>query len=334
MATSAVAHEAVFALRREIARIEGVLPERLEAPETARADEAGIVLRRAGIPGIAPLPTGVERLDAVLGGGLPNAALTEIHGRQTRDAGATAGFALALAGLALAHGRVAGPVLWIGTSEIFREAGMPYAPGLLSRFGIRPESLLFSRAGRLEEALWIAEEAAGLKALAAVILEMRGTAARLDLTATRRLHRRAQLSERPFLLLRQAAQPEPTAAPVRFLVASAPAAPRQILSMPLPGSIGRPAFNAAVTRSRTAMTAQFTLEWNSDERTFHERLADAPAQDTGVVVSPSADGQDHAAASGEVLAFPAAGGAAVAAAPPRQPPREEHPAHRRPRRAG
>ena len=61
------------------------------------------MLRRHGI---APadgffLPTGVAALDRTLGGGLPKAALTEIHGAETRDAGAVAGFALALASLVL-----------------------------------------------------------------------------------------------------------------------------------------------------------------------------------------------------------------------------------------
>ncbi|MGB3832157.1 MAG: hypothetical protein WA975_09860, partial [Mesorhizobium sp.] len=65
MASSVVAREAVLALRREIARIEGTLPERLETP----AD----VLARPD----AWLSTGAARLDALLGGGLARAALTE-----------------------------------------------------------------------------------------------------------------------------------------------------------------------------------------------------------------------------------------------------------------
>ena len=60
--------------------------------------------------------------------------------------------------------------------------------GLHACFGIAPEQLLFSEAPKLVDALWIAEEAARLTALAAVILEIRGNPQRLDLTATRRLH--------------------------------------------------------------------------------------------------------------------------------------------------
>ncbi|TIQ25633.1 MAG: hypothetical protein E5X61_22905, partial [Mesorhizobium sp.] len=149
MATSAVARETVFALRRQIAKIEGTLPERLEAPAGAapvdapRNPTADVTLQNptADIPpqdltivrrGLAVAPpdaflrTGAEGLDTALSGGLPKAALSEIHGAATRDAGAVAGFALSLVSLILKQGPRL-PVLWIGTAEIFREAGFPYA---------------------------------------------------------------------------------------------------------------------------------------------------------------------------------------------------------------
>ncbi|TIW06741.1 MAG: hypothetical protein E5V66_33550, partial [Mesorhizobium sp.] len=163
MAMTAVARETVFALRRQIAKIEGTLPERLAAPAGASPDDiADVTVVRRGLAVAshdAFLRTGVEPLDAALGGGLPKTALSEIHGTETRDAGAVAGFALSLAGLILAR-QPGLPVLWVGTSEIFREAGFPYAGGLRSLFGIAPEQLLFSEAPRLLDALWIAEGAA------------------------------------------------------------------------------------------------------------------------------------------------------------------------------
>ncbi|TIR69843.1 MAG: hypothetical protein E5X15_26795, partial [Mesorhizobium sp.] len=188
MAISVVARETVFALRRQIAKIEGTLPERLEAPAsgapkaipgTVRSgfpsglakkqiagDAAGsdvtpeITIVRRGLAVASPdafLHTGIERLDTALGGGVPKAALSEIHGLETRDAGAVAGFALSLASLILKQ-KQGLPVLWIGTAEIFREAGFPYARGLHAFFGIEPEQLLFSEAPKLVDALWIAEE--------------------------------------------------------------------------------------------------------------------------------------------------------------------------------
>ncbi|TIV45950.1 MAG: hypothetical protein E5V88_33265, partial [Mesorhizobium sp.] len=178
MAMSAVARDTVFALRRQIAKIEGTLPERLEAPaRSASIDAAGLditpgtnIVRRglAVAPQDAFLHTGIERLDTALGGGLPKAALSEIHGLETRDAGAVAGFALSLASLILRE-KQGLPILWVGTAEIFREAGFPYASGLHALFGIEPEQLLFSEAPKLLDALWIAEEAARMTAFAAVM---------------------------------------------------------------------------------------------------------------------------------------------------------------------
>jgi protein ImuA len=358
MAMTAVARETVFALRRQIAKIEGTLPERLHAPAAApldadvgadaaaktRAPATDLTLVRRGIAVASPdafLSTGVERLDAALGGGLPKAALSEIHGTETRDAGAVAGFALSLTSLILKQAQGL-PVLWIGTSEIFREAGFPYARGLHASFGIEPEQLLFSEAPRLVDALWVAEEAARMTALAAVILEIRGNPHRLDLTATRRLHARTQGAGRPVFLLRQAAGPEPTAAPVRLIVASAPAAPRATIAGPLAGSIGRPAFTVTIGKSRTALPGQFTLEWNPDERAFDERWGDERraeagrkerAKDPVPVVSLSGGGKDPAAASGAVLAFPAVGSSIPPSARD-QPPPGQRAAHLGPRRAG
>ncbi|MGB5799810.1 MAG: hypothetical protein WBG88_06850, partial [Mesorhizobium sp.] len=188
MAKAAVARATVFALRRQIARIEGTLPERLGDPLAA----AGAGHRQGG----SVLATGAGGLDAALGGGLPKAALIEVHGAGTRDAGAVTGFGLALAAL-LASGSAAAPVLWIGMAELFHEAGFPDAAGLWKAFGIEPLDLLLCTATRTADVLWIAEEAARLATPAAVVLEMRGNPRQFDLTATRRLHTRARDSGRP-----------------------------------------------------------------------------------------------------------------------------------------
>jgi protein ImuA len=319
MAGNATAREAVCALRRDIARIEGRLAETLDAPSDSAGEQA--VLRRNGrvVPGHGMLATGVERLDDALGGGIPRAALTEIHSAATRDAGAAAGLALALVGRLLVSDPA--PVLWIGTSEIFREAGFPYALGIHALCGIDPERFLVAQAAKLADTLWIAEEAARLHRLSAILLETRGNPASLDLTATRRLHRRAQESARLVILLREAAVPEPTAAPVRLIVSPAPSGLRHALDGPLAGSIGPPAFTLTVSKNRNAPPAQFTLEWNSHERSFQERRT----QNTVPVVSAPQHRAHLAAETGARVAFrraaePASGD---------QPSREQYPAHRR-----
>ncbi|WP_342211604.1 ImuA family protein [Neomesorhizobium albiziae] len=323
-----MAQAAVFALRRKIAKIEGTLPEKLVAAGVAILHPSGSAWAEAGASGF--LHTGVARLDNVLGGGVPAAALTEIHGGEMRDAGAVTGFALALASLS----RNREPdrekrflVLWIGMSQAFAETGFPHAPGLGALTGLAPDEIIIAQAPKLTDALWIAEEAARLRELSAVFLEIHGNPVRLDLTATRRLHRRAQLAGRPVFLLRQAARAEPTAAPLRLVVSPAPATARSTLTGPLADTIGCPAFTVTVSKSRTALPGQFILEWNPHERAFQERQP----ENSRPVVSAPAVRPDISPAAGAVVAFKSARPAAAVA---HQPSRQQHPAHRGARRTG
>ncbi|CAN0568765.1 unnamed protein product, partial [Laminaria digitata] len=109
MATGAVAQDVVCALRQEIAKIEGIQPQRLEGSARVNSPPASTqnapVLRQNGQPLPAGMriglpecfATGSKTFDVALGGGVPRAALTEIVALETRDGGAAAGFALALA---------------------------------------------------------------------------------------------------------------------------------------------------------------------------------------------------------------------------------------------
>jgi protein ImuA len=338
MVRHAVARETISSLRREIAKIEGALAGRLAMPSGRAGDADDTLLRRNGqvVDMGRPLllRTGVETFDAALGGGLPRAGLVEIHGGETRDAGAGAGFALALASLLLKE-ETNGPLFWIGTAGIFGETGLPYLPGLYARFGIGPDALLFSGPGRLRDALWIAEEASRLKALSATFLETGGNPHRLDLTATRRLHRRALQAGRPLFLLREAGFAEPTAAPLRLVVAPARARPRSTLAGPLAHSIGPPSFTVGIGKSRNAASGEFILEWDAAGRGFRERRhEDHGTENIGIVVSASSDRPHPAPAARTLLAFPNGGpigsptGGGGENAAHRQPPREQYKAHR------
>jgi protein ImuA len=352
MTTGVMARETIFSLRRQIARIEGTLPERFAAPAGAPSTASGtgdrILVRQGGSArSEALLATGVESLDDTLGGGLLKAALTEIHGPETRDTGAVSGFAMALLGRLGDCQQAAGPALWIGTAQAWQEGGFPYSRGLQTLFGMAPHSLLFCEVPKLADALWVAEEAARLTALSAVVLEIRGNPQRLDLTASRRLHARAQQAAKPVLLLRQAALAEPTAAPIRLVVEPAASAPRSTLDGPLDGSIGRPAFAVSVSKSRTGRWGKFILEWNFDERSFNERHGNERhgnenhdpigrrhgerAENPVAVVSLPCRGANMATASGTRLAVSATGLAPAAGA---QPSPAERTTHRRTRRAG
>lgn len=316
MASSAVARDAVLALRRQIAAIEGRPTERLE-PAPAHASRG---LSDAGSDA-GPIATGAAAFDERLDGGVPRAALTELLAPLPRDAGAAAGFALALAALAAPQEPSFGapPLLWIAAGDAATENGRPCPQGLAA-FGLAPRRLLYVSVGRLADALWVAEEAAGLAALGAVLFELRGAPKGLDLTATRRLHRRAVAAGRPVVLIRHGALPVPTAAPLRLLVAAAPAAPRLTPAGPLAGSIGEPAFLVDISRSRAARSGRFLLEWSHHDRRF--RPAD-PAHRRPVVSAP-ADRPHPAAEAGAVLAFPAAAGGLPAAAG--RSPRGQRPA--------
>ncbi|WP_258045557.1 ImuA family protein [Mesorhizobium sp. NBSH29] len=322
MAPPAVTQEAFFALRQRIAKIEGTQPEWLPGG-LADVKENDQVFDPERF-----LATGVASLDRALGGGLPRAALTEIHGRETRDSGAVAGFALALAGLILDPGRsqIASPVLWIGVSQAFTEMGFLHAPGISHFTGLSLDELLVAQTSKLADAMWIAEEAARLREISGIFLEIHGNPGKLDLTATRRLHRRAQRAGRPVFLLRQAAFAEPTAAPMRLIVAAAPARPRNTIAGPLDGSIGWSAFKIAIGKGHSALPGEFVVEWNNDASAFQERH---PAN-SGALVSPPFLGPDFPATDGQVVAFEAGGNHAA----DHQPPGEQHPAHRQARRTG
>jgi protein ImuA len=331
--------DVVSALRHTIASIEGRPACRLDAPGEAAGERDDVMVRRsAGVAGVESagtpggrLLTGAGGFDAALGGGLPLGGLTEIHTAETRDAGSAAGFALALC--ARLPKDVAGPVLWIGTREVFHEAGLPYAIGIASLFGLAPERLLVACGQRAEDALWIAGEAAGLPDLAAVVLELRGAPRALDLTATRRLHRRAQLAGRPVLFLRPAGAAQPTAAPVRLVAAPAAAAARETVAGPLPGTLGRPAFSIAIAKSRQTPAHAFTLEWDRHELRFREPVSrgDTRAKDPGGVASQPRRPAGAAAAAGVLLAFDGSSGLAAAAGG--EPAGGQRAAHRRARSA-
>jgi protein ImuA len=312
MASSAVARGTIASLRHQIAKIEGRLAERLDGEDE--------VVRHGGVPRDRLLVTGADRFDAALDGGLPVIGLTEIHAPATCDAGAATGLALAFIRLVLEAQPA--PFFWVGTSEVFRESGYPYPPGISFLYDIDPSHLLVAQADKLTHALWIAEQAAALDGFSAVLLETRGMSARFDLTATRRLHRRALDAGHPLFLVRQSAPREPTAAPLRLIVRSAQAGFRHVLGKPLARSIGPPAFLVEISKNRTKPSTQFILEWNSHARAFQERAAEDPIP----VVPASEHRTPAAAATGSLLAFPPSPRPAASG---RQPSGEQHTAHRR-----
>jgi len=306
----ATARATLASLRRQIASIEQSAPARA----TGAAGWSGA---RDGEHATL-LATGMEAFDRETGG-IALAGLTEIHAREARDAGLAAGFAACLLSLAGAPAFLArDPVLWIGTPGAFAEAGVPHGRGLAG-FGFAPDRLLTVESKRLADALWVAEEAARTRGLAATVLDMRGNAKAFGLRETQRLARRAQASGRPVFLLRQSAQIEASAAPLRLVVEGTPSAPAMVLAgtahaRAVPGGIGPPGFAVTIEKNKVGPAGRtHRMHWSGHERIFftertggrRERPAAEPATGTvvgfpggtahpGAELSLSGDGPDRA----------------------------------------
>lgn len=283
----ATALASLASLRRQIASIEQAAP--------ARATGAAGWSGEGDAERATRLATGIEAFDRETGG-IALAALTEVHARQARDAGLAAGFAACLLSLSGAPSFLSrDPVLWIGAPGTFAEVGVPHGRGLFS-FGLAPERLLTVEPRTLADALWVAEEAARTRGLAATVLDMRGNARVFGLRETRRLARRAQASGRPVLLLRQSAEIEASAAPLRLVIEAAPSAPAMVLAgtahaRAVPGGIGPPGFAVTIEKNKAGPAGRtHCMHWNSHERIFftertggrRERFAAETA--TGTVV--------------------------------------------------
>lgn len=313
MAENAVQRQTILSLRETIARIENGCPPAV-MPVTRESDRAGFRRSREGASQRKVLPLGIPSLDDVLKGGLPLEGMVEIRNAETRDAGAAAGFVMALAVLYQRQRKEKGhlaPVLWISQALASREAGRPHAPGLGS-YGLDAKRFLFVSARTVKDALWIAETALAVPVFAAIVLEIRGNPACLAFSESRRLHVKARAGRVPLLLFRQAGEEEASSAFFRFQIKPAPAGER-----PLPdgsmlcGSIGHPAFHLLVEKSRASAPADIFLEWNAHDRRFYPiderrnaalQAIDQP-ENPGDPLSASAGRSRRAQPLGRLLAF-------------------------------
>ncbi len=251
----------------------------LPAPKTARRT-GDATFGRPGRDGRIAL--GLADIDAALGGGLPRAGLHEFRAAESRDFGASAGFATALLIRIAATDRR--PVLWIEEEQAIAETGLPYGPGLQA-FGLDPGALILVRARRPEEALWAFEEGLRCHGLAAAVATVRGHPAALDFTASRRFALRARESGVTGLLLRQSAGAETSAALTRWRVTPRPAGDLGGFS---PG-IGRAAWRLELERSRLGPTGRFDLEWDHEHRRFLAATAVAGALQSPVEADLAAE---------------------------------------------
>src|ERR1700730_6259127 len=200
--------------------------------------------------------------DATLQGGLALAAVHEIFAEGRQSAAAT-GFVAGFAGRVAARR----PLVWIRQDFTEIETGALSMSGL-AELGLDPRLVVSVRAADVESALRTAADALACDALGAVVLEVWGGARQLDLVASRKLTLAAQASGVTGLLLRVAAEPQPSTAETRWIVRAAHSPPATAWN-----AWGAPLFDAHLVRNRHGLLGRWIMEWKCDECLFSEPAA-------------------------------------------------------------
>src|SRR5713101_7901709 len=141
----------------------------------------------------------------------------------------------------------------------------------LTELGLDPRLLVTVRAADVDTALRTAADALACDALGAVVLEVWGEARQLDLVASRKLTLAAQASGVTGLLLRLAAEPQPSTAETRWIVRAAHS-PSAAPLMPA-AAWGAPVFDAQLVRNRHGPVGRWIMEWKCDECLFSKLTA-------------------------------------------------------------
>ena len=205
---------------------------------------------------------GHAEADAALHGGMALAAVHEVFTPGAQSAAAT-GFIAALSARVTARR----PLVWVRQDFCDLEAGTLSMSGL-SELGLDPRLLVTVRAADVDTALRTAADALACDALGAVVLEVWGQARQLDLVASRKLTLAAQASGVTGLLLRLAAEPQPSTAETRWIVRAAHSPPAAHWS-----AWGAPVFDAQLVRNRHGPVGRWIMEWKCDECLFSKPAA-------------------------------------------------------------
>ena len=207
--------------------------------------------------------------DATLQGGLALGAVHEVFADAGRQSAAATGFVAGLAGRVSARR----PLLWVRQDFTEIESGALAMRGL-AELGLDPRLVVTVRAPDVDTALRTAADALACDALGVVVLEVWGEARQLDLVASRKLTLAAQTSGVTGLLLRVAAEPQPSTAETRWIVRAAHSPPPPA-SMPAAAwnAWGAPVFDAQLVRNRHGPVGRWIMEWKCDECLFSQPAA-------------------------------------------------------------
>jgi protein ImuA len=254
------------------------------------------LLAKAGQAAMAPdralrFTLGAPKVDAFLDGGLSRACLHEVFAPWGADGPSAVGFGLGLA-LRAASGR---PLFWVRQDILEGEAGRLNGMGL-AEFGANPDALSLVRGRDAEAVLRAGVEAARCKSLGAALIEVFGAPRALDLTATLRLARAAEVSGVTVFLVRiRAGQEVGTLAktgPPPSAAASRWRARAQNSSALLANAPGAPCFSVTLLRHRGgAAERSWRLEWQRDRGLFEEAANGVSATLSGAVAALPADGK-------------------------------------------
>jgi protein ImuA len=201
--------------------------------------------------------------DATLQGGLAVGAMHEVFAAAGRQSAAATGFVAGLAGRAGARR----PLVWVRQDFTEIESGALSMSGL-AELGLDPRLVVTVRAADVDTALRTAADALACDALGVVVLEVWGEARQLDLVASRKLTLAAQASGVTGLLLRVAAEPQPSTAETRWIVRAAHSLPGALWS-----AWGAPVFDAQLVRNRHGPVGRWIMEWKCDECLFEKPAA-------------------------------------------------------------
>ena len=205
--------------------------------------------------GTAPVPVGIDDLDARLGGGLPWGGVHELMAAEAGDRTAAAGFALALAArlaapleTGLVTRRVGQGVsaasdnshfLWVYPRHLAQEAGLPYGPGLMA-FGHDPGRFVLVEAKTALDVLWTVEEALATTSLGAVFALVDESYGARAFTASRRFALAARASGASVFLIGVGGKKLASAAPLRWQVAPFSNPPFSVSPSVVPPSVAKP----------------------------------------------------------------------------------------------
>jgi protein ImuA len=201
--------------------------------------------------------------DATLQGGLALGAMHEVFAEAGRQGAVATGFVAGLAGRLAARR----PLVWVRQDFTEIESGALSMSGL-AELGLDPRLLVTVRATDVDSALRTAADALACDALGVVVLEVWGETRQLDLVASRKLTLAAQASGVTGLLLRMAAEPQPSTAETRWIVRAAHSPPASSWS-----AWGAPVFDAQLVRNRHGPVGRWIMEWKCDECLFEKPAA-------------------------------------------------------------